>query len=145
MSLDCTSDSTKQAGSTSSSPQVFQPLLSGVNFEIKPQDWRAKHGQRSQPAPLPHTLQAQGSSDGWGKWSPTKVKPCLAKTGSRVNPLPQLVGWSDVSNQAVLAQPTPVPPTNEVINTYFVSCAIDSSSSVSREKNPILCEQVTEL
>lgn len=110
----------------------------------KPSGLKSKT-QKSQPAPLPHTLQAQGSSDGWGKWSPTEVKPCLAKTGSRVSPRPQLVGWSDVFNQAVAAQSPPVPPANEVINTYFVSSAIDSSSSGSGEKNPTLCEQVTEL
>lgn len=60
-----------------------------------------------------------------------------------MRPRPQLVGWSDVFNQAVAAQSPPVPPTNEVINTYFVSSAIDSSSSGSGEKNPTLCEQVT--
>lgn len=55
------------------------------------------------------------------------------------------MGQSDVFNKAIVVQPAPVPPTNEVINTHFVSCAIDSGSSVSGEKNPTFGEQVIEL
>lgn len=45
--------------------------------------------------------------------------------------------WCDdgqmLFNQAVVAHPAPTPPTNEVINTYFIGCAIEASSVFSGE------------
>lgn len=84
----------------------------------------------SQPA-ASHSYQVSKDSEVLLRSNPSQIK----KEAKQVPNHSCVIKWSGVLNQTTVAQPAPSPPTNEVMNTYFISCAIGASSSLSGENN----------